>query len=495
MSKRNRLKRKITALRKKKALIRKKKGEFLRRKKSLKKREEAAITDEEIDAVEEEVTALEEEVIAFEEEHTETEEQLQVQIDELVEELEVLEEELGIDSEEDLGIEPTETGTEEEEEERSRRRGKAARARGAAPIEDNRRMRGKTWGAMTRSQVKQLVAQPEMRTFLQRIRDIGTQKRSVKGAQLTIPDLVLEILRDNIDRYSKLMKHINLRPIKGTARQTISPSVVEAIWTEMCATLNELDIKFTQIEVDGYKVGGYVVICNATLADSDLNLAEEIIDALGQAIGYAIDKAIIYGKGKKMPIGILTRLIQAAEPENWNPNAPDWIDLRENIMKASAANLTDIKLFQEFVKATGKAKENYSNGNLVWTMNKTTWTTLQSKMLSFNAAGALVSALGEDMVMPVVGGAIETLDFIPEGDIIGGYGSNYVLAEREGTTFAQSEHVMFIQDNTVFKGTARYDGTPVFGESFIAFNIEGKEVTTEMDFAADKANEEAGGEG
>ena len=82
-----------------------------------------------------------------------------------------------------------------------------------------------------------------------------------------------------------------------------------------------------------------------------------------------------------------------------------------------------------------------------------------------------------------------TLDFVPVGDIIFGYFDLYLLAQRAGAQLAQSEHVRFIEDQTVFKGTARYDGVPVFGEAFGAVNIAGKAPTTSMTFAPDKANQ------
>ena len=90
--------------------------------------------------------------------------------------------------------------------------------------------------------------------------------------------------------------------------------------------------------------------------------------------------------------------------------------------------------------------------------------------------------------MPITGGAIEILPFIPDGDVIGGYGQRYLLAERAGTSLARSEHVRFIEDETVFKGTARYDGVPVIPEAFVAFNINGVAPTTSVEFAEDRAN-------
>ena len=46
-----------------------------------------------------------------------------------------------------------------------------------------------------------------------------------------------------------------------------------------------------------------------------------------------------------------------------------------------------------------------------------------------------------------------------------------------------------IQDNTVFKGKERADGTPIIPGAFVAININGNAVTTAMDFPADTAND------
>ena len=106
--------------------------------------------------------------------------------------------------------------------------------------------------------------------------------------------------------------------------------------------------------------------------------------------------------------------------------------------------------------------------------------------MSVNAAGVIVS--GIDGTMPIVGGVAEVLDFIPDNVIVGGYGSLYYLAERQETRIASSEHALFLQDQTVYKGTARYDGKPVVPEGFVVIGIKGVTPTAEMTFAPDTAN-------
>ena len=50
-------------------------------------------------------------------------------------------------------------------------------------------------------------------------------------------------------------------------------------------------------------------------------------------------------------------------------------------------------------------------------------------------------------------------------EIVGGYGSVYLLAEREGANIKSSEHVRFPEPDGVYD--KRYDGMPVFGEAFV----------------------------
>jgi hypothetical protein len=90
--------------------------------------------------------------------------------------------------------------------------------------------------------------------------------------------------------------------------------------------------------------------------------------------------------------------------------------------------------------------------------------------------------------MPIIGGDLVILDFIANYDIIGGYGDLYLLAEREGTVLASSDQVKFVEDMTVFKGLARYDGVPVIAEGFFEININNATATTTTTFETDYAN-------
>lgn len=333
------------------------------------------------------------------------------------------------------------------------------------------RMRNRIYHGMTREQIEDLFNRAEVKEFAENIRARIQEERAVTGADLLIPDILLGLLRDNLHRYSKLYSKVNVRPVGGTARQNILGAIPEGIWTEMVGTLNEMDIVFNQLEVDGYKVGGYVAIPNSIIEDSDINLVGEVLDIISQGIGLALDKAILYGTGVKMPVGIVTRLAEVQQPAYWGNRERPWTNLSAtNLLAIDPAATTPAEFFADLILKLGVIQANYSNGGLFWAMNTQTYRILQSKAINFNAAGAVVA--GVQNTMPVMGGEAVLLDFIPNNHIIGGYGSLYLLAERAGVQFAQSEHVQFIQDNTVFRGTARYDGRPVFGEAFVGVTID-----------------------
>ena len=322
-------------------------------------------------------------------------------------------------------------------------------------------------------------------SFMQNVRSLIKEKRSVSGADLTIPQEFLGVLRQNITTYSKLLKYVNLVKVNGKARQTITGNIPEAVWTEACAKLNELDFVFNAVDVDAYKVGGFIPVCNAVLEASDADIADTLMEAIGAAIGRALDKAILFGTGVKMPLGIATRLAQETAPRDYPTTARPWADLHTSNIKNVAG--TGSTLFVNLTKATAAAKGKYSNGEKFWAMNGATKLKLISEALSFNASGAIVTSVND--TMPVIGGDIVVIDDIADDTIIGGYGDEYLLAERAGTTIAQSEHVRFLEDQTVIKGTARYDGQPAIAEGFVVLGL-GVAPTTTATFATDKANTE-----
>lgn len=437
--------------------LRSKKEELVKREADIEKLIEEAVTEEEKKVVEEEI-----------DKHEADKADLDNQEKDLEEEVNGLEEELAkIEDEQEKPVEKEEVPHEEER--------KVVKT-----------METRKFFNLNPQERDQFFAREDVQNYLGEVRSAIKEKRALTNVGLTIPEVFLGLIRENMIEYSKLYKHVDVRRVGGDARAVIMGAIPEAVWTECCANLNELALTFNDVELGCWKVAGYYAVCNANLEDSDIDLAAELIRALAQAIGYALDKAILYGTGTRMPLGVVARLAQTQAPADYPATARPWADLHTSNIASIAASTTGAALIAAIVTAFGNAKGKYSRGTKVWVMNEMTYTNLVAASVSVDASGAIVAGVNGEM--PVIGGVIEVLDFIPNNVIIGGYFDLYLLAERAGAKFMSSEHVRFLQDQTVFKGTARYDGKPAIAEAFVAIGLNGVTPNATMSFAADTAN-------
>lgn len=466
------LSRKIEQKKQELAALREKDADFQTREDSLTKAIEEAQTEEEQKTVEEEVDKFDADKTA----HDEAKAKLEAEIGNLETELEAAE------------VDPPAPAERHDNKEKKVRTN-------VMKVDVNIRslpMSKRALDALPVETREAIVQRDDVKTFLTQLRSMKGTTRAIQGGELEIPAVFLDLISENMYRYSKLLNRVRVRSVPGEARQTIAGTVPEAVWTEMCGAINELTFVFNQITLDGYKVAGYIPVCNSLLEDtvSNLDLASWIIEMLSEAIGLAEDKAILYGKGSAahMPLGIVTRLAQDEQPAGYPANAPAWQDLSDtNIVKIDGTTLTGVQFWSQLIMAASNTFTRYNRGEMFWVMNSKTYATLRSKLVTFTATGDAVANLYG--YLPIVTGDVDILEFIPDGDIIGGYGDLYLWIDRAAMQIESSREVQFIQDNTVFRGKARADGAPIIPGAFVAININNTEVTTVMDFAADTAND------
>lgn len=458
------LRKRIDENKQKLEMLRSKTAEFQTREAELEKAIEEAQTEEEQKVVEEEVNKFDTEKSAHENEVSELERTI---------------------ADQEKELEEIERAIPKPKEERSTEKRMTMTAINIRSLPMNQR----AFDSLPMETRKEIVEREDVKAFLAEIRAAGKFKREIQGGDLTIPVVFLDLISENMYRYSKLINRVRVRNVGGEARQTIAGTVPEAVWTEMCGAINELTFVFNQVTLDGYKVAGYIPVCNSLLEDNDVNLASAIIEMLSEAIGLAKDKAILYGKGSasRMPLGIVTRLAQTAAPSDYPANAPAWVDLHTSNVIQIDDELTGAAFWAALMQATGNTFTTYSRGRQFWTMNSKTLSLLKSKVITFTASGDIAANIFG--TLPIINGDIDVLEFIPDGDIIGGYGDLYIWAQRSGIAIESSTDAMFIQDNTLFRGKERADGMPIIPGAFVAININGQAVTTAMTFAADKAND------
>ncbi len=340
---------------------------------------------------------------------------------------------------------------------------------------------------LRRERIEALAVRDDIKAFCKEVRD----SRAITGKTLLIPDVMLPMVTADIAAASKLMPYLRTEYVKGDGKVTLSPTIPEGKWTDAFGALYNLGVKYNRIDIQGGKVSAYVPVANAILEDNDVNLISDISYKLGAANGRALDRAFLYGTGTNMPVGIVTRLAATLDTDNkppawWGADAPDFVALgTTNIKKASSNTLTGLALFKEIAGALGVVEHFYTgNYNLFWAMNPKTKIAIKTAAAEFNAAAAVVSEL--DDTMPIIGGRIVEVDsgIIPDNAIIGGYGDNYIHADRAGYQLRVSDQVNFLADETVYACTSRHDGKPLEGKAFAAFSITTTAIATTSSFVS-----------
>jgi HK97 family phage major capsid protein len=251
---------------------------------------------------------------------------------------------------------------------------------------------------------------------------------------------VLDRIQPLISDYSNLYREVDVIQLNGTARAIVDGARPEAIWMEMCDPVEELAGAFEAVELDGFKVGGFIPVCNAILEDSMLDLASYVERTIAEAIAKAIDKAIMNGTGTKQPEGIVPNIV--------------------------VGNKTTGETLAEILPSLGLVDTGEDQvGEIIAVMQRKTYyeKILPQTIATTDTGKQVVQGVNDPNI---AGLRVVFSNYAPANKIILGDFKQYVLGERKGITLASSTDVRFIEDQTVFKGTARYDGKPVKKEAF-----------------------------
>ena len=431
-------KRKLDELKKQLENIRSEQADFLMRESEIDTRESEAIkaleemtdesTQEERDAVEQEAEAIE----TARAELAEVKKQKETEIAELEQQIRELEAEL-------VDVEPPVVSEPEQE---------APAVKRSERREDHIRMNKYE----TRAQMLERLERDEVRDFYTKLVEAAKEGRALTGGDETIPEIVVDMIMTRMGDYAKVKPLVNVVRLKGTARVLLDGAIPEGVWVECCEPVSSLTLAISKIDLDCYKAGGYVEVCNAIIHDSLINMANYVEDKIAQAIAKAVDKAILVGAGSasKQPEGIIPALELVAGQQF---TAADL----EGIMAAIA------------VIDTGEEDV----GALTAVMRRSTYYTyIQPDMLLATAAGTLAMQSANEAVLPD-GTKVVFSQYVPAGQIvIGDFRAGYILAERQELTLSISRDVKFIEDNTVFKGIARYDGKPTNTKYFVLISLD-----------------------
>lgn len=294
-----------------------------------------------------------------------------------------------------------------------------------------------------RERMRAALQNSEVRTFFETLVDF--KKRGINDSEILIPEIVIDMINVDMTFAGNVFNLVTVRRLNGMARIILSGNTPEALWLECCGKLSEVNLDFSHVQMDCYKVGAFISVCNATLEDSFVNLADHIQQQFVISILRAYDKVILAGDPlAKQPTGIIPSLKTA------------------NKVSSSAK-------FNELYTHFGKLPDDASNLTAVMTRN-TYYTMFAGQTILPTAAGQIVMPkfLSLPDGTPVV---FARKDTIPNNQMLVGDFAKYIFTERAGTVIAKSSEVRFLEDETVFKVTARADGKPIDINYWLLFTL------------------------
>lgn len=271
------------------------------------------------------------------------------------------------------------------------------------------------------------------------------------GAELIIPDIVVNRIRERIGDYTTLYPLVDLVRAGGRVKLILDVDAGEATWVEMRGAIPESDDShLTAVEFDGFKVGRIVYIDNSLLEDSIINLDDYLTRRIARSIAKALDKAILLGTGSagKQPEGII-------------PNLPV-----ENKVSAAAD-------YKELIPILGLIDTGEdAAGEIVCVVHRQTYySKLAVLSLHVNAEGKDVVMLPNLAQPNFLGLRVVFNNYMPKDQLMFGVFDKYTLVEREGTRIDMSGHFKFREDQTAVRGIGRYDGKPVMPEAFVLVTL------------------------
>lgn len=294
-----------------------------------------------------------------------------------------------------------------------------------------------------RERTRESLTHAEVRSFYQNLSEMIQTRATGAGNSLTqteilIPEIVMTRIEDRMGDYATVAREVETIAVGGTSRIILDGADPEAIWVEMSGAISEVESSFKKVELDGWKLAGYMVIPNDIIDDALINLAEYVEKKLAKAIAKSRDKAILNGSGSngKQLVGIIPSLAESNKPAS------------------IGFNLGDILSNIAFVD---DGEETY--GEIICVMKRSTfYRHFVKKLITVDSAGRYVVP---NLTTPNIGVRVVMSQYMPENKILFGDFKRYMLAQRSGVKLAASTDVKFVEDQTVIKGLQRMDGKPV----------------------------------
>lgn len=308
----------------------------------------------------------------------------------------------------------------------------------------------------TRQRVGRILEKDENVEFFRNVTNLYFKREAALAglnkdtAGLMIPDDVYYEINQRIGDYGSLYNIVRKLNLVGKARIIMNAGTPKMYWTEKCEPLKETTLgELNSVELDNFKLGGYLFLCESFVQDVNENkhhsitIADYIINEFAKAIAEALDEAIYNGKGasEKQPEGI-TSAVKTTKK------------VTSILELLGVIGGIDVSFYEH----------NAPQGTITVAANrKTLYEWIYPETWGKDSNGKLVYGMGNTLPD---GTRIITSNVIPDDEIVVGDFNQYILGIRKDMTFDTNDRLQWIEENIGYKIRGRYDGKVINPKAF-----------------------------
>lgn len=227
-------------------------------------------------------------------------------------------------------------------------------------------------------------------------------------------------------------------------------------WTEEGRTKPSTKAEFGMLTLECHEISAFTPVTDILLQDSAINIGNLLVQLFQGAYWHYTDRIFLRGMGATRPMGVL--------------NAPG-ITTVNRVTSGTVSYMDCLNMQSELPPMF--------DAGAVWFMKKQVFNTLRKEK---DDQGRPVMELGQGynnfgegvagymLGLPVVMSDYKTSALGTTGDVVLGDWKHYFIGERKTVSVEMSRHVLFEDNQTAFRASARVGGTPEQEKAFVVLS-------------------------
>lgn len=275
-----------------------------------------------------------------------------------------------------------------------------------------------------------------------------------------MPSTVFERVFDNLKKNHVLLTKVDFKQTSGLTEITYRDETKDgqtAAWGALTSEIvKKLESGFKVVKTEAYKLSAFIPVSKSMLDLGPEWLDRYVTELLEESVALALETAVVAGDGKNQPIGMLANLDGAVTSGSYPMKDATQL-----------ANLTPATLGSSIMAPLTKEGTRAVTGAIIVVNPLDYWNKIFAATTMLTADKTYVHG-----VLPIPAEII-TSPAVPEGKMIAGIGTDYLMTLSSDRKLEYSDHYKFLEDQRVYITKQYANGQPKDNSSFLVFDISG----------------------